>query len=240
MKEFSNIFFNEFLDGNLSTFSPSRPFLFTSSITPKPIRGLDMFLHEFDSVSFSSVKVQAGLPIGVRRPPLKDQQRKERIRQRRRQRSARLYVKKKRTRTHVGLKLERALAHFKKLSVSLVSIRVTQNNIFCTLTNLVTQKVVYALSAGRSKLHTSKKSLKYCFHTLLPIFLKRITFPVKGSVALVNFTVTRRLRRFTLFKLTEPFRWVSCYLFFNGKKCFNGCRPPKQRRKKHKKYRIFK
>lgn len=121
-----------------------------------------------------------------------------------------------------------------------LNIRCTQNNIFCTLYDFTNKKTIKNLSAGIQGIHTSKKSLKYACRQLLPIFLKKINKKkVKRNLYIVNLIVPKYLRRFVVSKIGECFFGQRFFLFLNEKKCFNGCRPPKQRRKKHQRYKIF-
>lgn len=157
-------------------------------------------------------------------------------------RSYKMYklLKQRKKKKAVSFSLSSALSGFKNRPVFSVAIRLTQNNVFCTLKNLVTKKTLQNSSSGTQGVHTSKKSLRYSCRQLVPAFLKRIPAAEPQSVFIANITVPKRLRKFVALKLANRFKGSRFFLFLNGKKCFNGCRPSKQRRKKHQKYRVFK
>jgi hypothetical protein len=122
-----------------------------------------------------------------------------------------------------------------------LSIRLKQNNIFCFVGSLLGSKTVVKLSSGTLKLNVSKKTLKYNSSIVIPYFLKLIPKKIKKRVVLISIIVPQILKRRIFLLVRRQFkRLKNLYFWFNGRKCFNGCRAPKQKRKKRHKYKIFK
>jgi hypothetical protein len=137
---------------------------------------------------------------------------------------------------------------FKRASLTLkkkINIKVTSNNIFCTCINFITNKIIYNGSGGLYKIKVSKKKLKVVYKNILYKFfgfLKkryRRNF-LDGLLICVSAPITLRKKiirnvRNILKKLKKKF-----FLKLNKKKCFNGCRASKIRRKKNLKFKIYK
>ena len=140
----------------------------------------------------------------------------------------------------VGSGLNTFLRGSKAESLVCLSVRLTQNNVFCTLQNLLDKSILKNVSSGIKQLKTSKKSLKYSCKVIVPSFLATIPRYQQNRILIANIIVPKYLRRFVVLSICNYFKGQRFFLFFNGKKCFNGCRPPKQRRKKHQRYRTFK
>jgi len=131
-----------------------------------------------------------------------------------------------------------------------ITIKITSNNIFCTLADLKTKKVVLAGSGGRYKIKTSKKRLKYTHRRILIIFFSKIWKYLNMGGIMIFVTAPIRLRKkiiSLLFKLrvyklkskkTRHYRAI--FIKLKNKKCFNGCRSKKKRRKKRKGLRLIK
>ena len=78
-----------------------------------------------------------------------------------------------------------------------ISIRITPNNVFCTLKDLLKNKVLIVSSAGKYKLNVSKKTLRFAnkiiIHTLDPyIYITIINFKVKSLKSLKSLVYDRR------------------------------------------------
>lgn len=121
-----------------------------------------------------------------------------------------------------------------------IDIRVTPNNVFCTLKNCFNNKTIKIGSAGKYKVKTSKKTLKYSCKIIVGFFLKEIKQDINSKKILVNITGPINLRKSIIEQITKYIKRNSITLNVNQKKCFNGCRPPKKRRKKQKGLRLFK
>ena len=121
-----------------------------------------------------------------------------------------------------------------------IDIRVTPNNVFCTLKNCFNNKTIKIGSAGKYKVKTSKKTLKYSCKIIVGFFLKEIRQDINSKKILVNMTGPINLRKSIIEQITKYIERNSITLNVNQKKCFNGCRPPKKRRKKQKGLRLFK
>ena len=115
------------------------------------------------------------------------------------------------------------------------------NNIFCTLKNLGTKKTLVHRSSGMYKLRTSKKNLKYNVKIMLQFFFKDIKDYFKNEKnVLIEITCGIKIRKQIIKFWKQKIKKKNVILQINEKKCFNGCRPPKKRRKKRTGLRIFK
>jgi ribosomal protein S11 len=122
-----------------------------------------------------------------------------------------------------------------------IFIRVLPNNIFCTLKNLGTKKTLVHRSSGTYKLRTSKKNLKYNVKIMLQFFFKDIKDYFKNEKnVLIEITCGIKIRKQIIKFWKQKIKKKNVILQINEKKCFNGCRPPKKRRKKRTGLRIFK
>lgn len=77
-----------------------------------------------------------------------------------------------------------------------LSIRLTQNNIFCTL-SLIRKKVITNLSSGKINLKTSRKLLKYNTKIMLNFFFKKVLKTLDKSL-IVSIIGPVHLRKFIL------------------------------------------
>jgi ribosomal protein S11 len=121
-----------------------------------------------------------------------------------------------------------------------INIRITPNNIFCTLKNLLKNKTLKVCSSGTYKVKTSKKTLRYSTKVVVGSFLEDIKNDLNSNKFIVNVTGPIKIRKGVLKQLSKYLKKSSVVININDKKCFNGCRPPKKRRKKQKGLRIFK
>lgn len=122
----------------------------------------------------------------------------------------------------------------------LITITANPNNIFCTVRNLLKQKTIFCRSAGQYKIKISKKSLKYANSLVLKKFLKEVKKRIKANIFYISVTAPVRVRSRIIRQVHTYLKETRLIVNAVSKKCFNGCRPPKQRRKKRKKFRIFK
>jgi ribosomal protein S11 len=137
-----------------------------------------------------------------------------------------------------------------------ITIRIKPNNVFCTFVNKANRKTISGTST-KYKVKMSKKALRYNYKVILKSFLKETKRFLKSKRILVSVTSPRKIRR-ELFRtlktrLIRRKKFVqkasgkkiryspNLLLFrFNSKKCFNGCRVRKKRRKKQRGLRIYK
>lgn len=122
-----------------------------------------------------------------------------------------------------------------------LSIRVRQNNIFCFIGEILTNRTIFKLSSGNLNINLSKKTLKFNSKKIIPHFFSLLSKKILDSIFLINLITPRFLKR-RFFKQIGKFLKKTKHFFFllNGKKSFNGCRVKKYKRKKRHKYRIFK
>jgi len=127
-----------------------------------------------------------------------------------------------------------------------ITVRMTQNNIFCYIGNIVTNKTLLKLSSGNVKINITKKTLKFHSTRIIPYFFSLLRSKMIRSVIRVNFIVPKAIKKKIFFLVLSKFKKLrrKKYFFklfiFKGKKCFNGCRAPKLKRKKRHKFRILK
>lgn len=144
-----------------------------------------------------------------------------------------------------------------KIFVNKIVIRVKGNNFFCTFLKLKKNtnsidRILQADSAGKYKLKTSKKNIKFNLPIVLFTFLKRLKknkaiFVTgksrRGKIYFKNIIIKiiakLRIRR-KILKLLNDFVKGNKMFYLQPKKCFNGCRAVKARRKKRLRFRIFK
>ena len=127
-----------------------------------------------------------------------------------------------------------------------ITIRMTQNNLFCYAGSAITNKTLLKLSSGNVNINITKKTLKFHSTRIIPYFFSLLRSKVLKSVISVNFILPKALKKKIFFlvfsKLKKNLRkknFLKLFIF-RGKKCFNGCRVSKLKRKKRHKYRILK
>jgi ribosomal protein S11 len=121
-------------------------------------------------------------------------------------------------------------------------IKLKANNIFCSFLNTKVKKTLKIISSGIYKIKTSKKSLKFSTKNILKIFLGTIKkkYKLSNKKLLIKITAPIRIRKKIIKQLTNSFKTNSLLINVEEKKCFNGCRPSKKKRKKKKGFCIFK
>lgn len=131
-------------------------------------------------------------------------------------------------------------------SLYLITIRMTQNNIFCYIGNIATNKTLLKLSSGLVKINITKKTVKFHSSRIIPYFFSLLRPKMINYVIGINLIVPKTLKRKIFYLVLSKFKKVRTkkmflkLFFFSGKKCFNGCRAAKLKRKKRHKFRIYK
>lgn len=122
-----------------------------------------------------------------------------------------------------------------------IYIRIRSNNIFCTLIELSQNKILLNISSGKYKIQTSKKKLKYNVKIILETFFKDIRKYLKQQKnILIELIAAIRIRKHIIKFLNKNLKKKNLILHTQEKKCFNGCRPAKKRRKKRLRLQILK
>lgn len=121
-----------------------------------------------------------------------------------------------------------------------LNIRITPNNVFCNLKNISIGKTIKVGSSGKYKIKTSKKTLRFSCKIVLGFFLEEIKQELKNKETLIILTAPIKLRKMILEQVSKYTQTSSITINLKKKKCFNGCRPPKKKRKKQKGLRLFK
>ena len=120
-----------------------------------------------------------------------------------------------------------------------LTFNVTQNNIFCTLINNK-NNILFVTSSGKEKIPTSKKTLKYSARNIILSFLKKIRRYFRKNIFLIKIKAPLRIKINLLRIITKVIDKKYIFIFVTNNKCFNGCKPPKKKRKKRHGLRIFK
>jgi len=122
-----------------------------------------------------------------------------------------------------------------------IHIRIKPNNIFLTLIELNQNKILLNVSSGKYKMAASKKKLKYNIKIILETFFKDIQkYLKKRKNILIEVISPIRIRKRIIKFLNKNLEKKNIILNTKDKKCFNGCRPGKKRRKKRLRLRVFK
>lgn len=127
-----------------------------------------------------------------------------------------------------------------------ITLRMTQNNLFCYVGDVVTNKTLLKLSSGNVKTNITKKTIKFHSSRIIPYFFSLLRAKTLRSVISISFTIPKSLKRKIFFLVLSKFKKATLkkkilkLFIFKGKKCFNGCRAPKLKRKKRHKYRVLK
>jgi ribosomal protein S11 len=151
-----------------------------------------------------------------------------------------IYFKKGRKKSYLFKFKYQLLKALKTDSFQKLSIRVTSNNIFCTLSNLKNNKIKLLGYAGKYSLNISRKKLRYSFKVLLDNFFEEIRKKnLITKKVLISIIAPLKLRKRFVKFLTPFLKKKNVILNVEDKKCFNGCRPSKKRRKKRKGLRLF-
>lgn len=129
---------------------------------------------------------------------------------------------------------------YKKVNTTknIINIKINPNNTMITLTD-IHGNTQYKITAGMLGLHSSKKNYKLVYNLVLTEFFKKLKNEKKNKNLLFRLNVPKLLRRRIVKRLKFYIKNTNT---FEGlrKLAFNGCRPPKMRRKKRKGLRITK
>jgi ribosomal protein S11 len=130
---------------------------------------------------------------------------------------------------------------FKTFSKCL-NIKVTSNNIFCNFKNRLTNQTLAVGSSGKYKIKTTRKKLRYAIKLVLRSFMMEVTSKFTLKTLIIKIVAPIKIRRHIVSFLSEVLKNKTQKLIIKiaHKKCFNGCRPAKKKRKKQKGLRIFK
>lgn len=119
-------------------------------------------------------------------------------------------------------------------------VRVTPNNVFCTLIDVTKKQIIYNKSAGIFKIPTSKKKIKFTHKIIILKFLSLIKSKLGTNLIVIKIIGPIKIRKSIVKCLSINLKRKNVILHTKPLKCFNGCRPAKKRRKKQKGLRIFK
>ena len=130
---------------------------------------------------------------------------------------------------------------FKKFSKCL-NIKVTSNNIFCNFKNRINNKTLAVASSGKYKIKTTRKKLRYAVKLVLRSFITDISSKFALKTLIIKIVAPIRIKKQIISFLSDVLKHKTQKLIIKvlNKKCFNGCRPAKKKRKKQKGLRIFK
>lgn len=122
-----------------------------------------------------------------------------------------------------------------------IYILIKANNIFCLLKDLASKKILLLYSSGQSKLHISKKTLRFNSKIFISNFLILSKKYLKEkSFLFLTFLGPRNIRKKILKQITISLKKHVLVVDIRAKKSFNGCRPKKRRRKKRRGFVILK
>lgn len=119
-----------------------------------------------------------------------------------------------------------------------ISVKITPNNMFCTLISNKDNKILLSKSSGSYKINLSKKLLKYYHKIILSKFFLDVEKCKKESCLIINLISPLKLRKSIFRHIVFNFNKTKLYFNFKPLKLFNGCRPKKKKRKKQKSLRI--
>ena len=123
---------------------------------------------------------------------------------------------------------------------SFLNIKVCRNNIFCTLRSF---GFFYSTSTGKYGLIVSKKSIRFFIKSFFVKLFKYIKFNFKLKGLFISIIAPTRLKK-QILKILFSFLFKNNHrkliICVKNKKCFNGCRAKKKRRKKGKRIKTFK
>lgn len=135
-----------------------------------------------------------------------------------------------------------------------IIIKLTSNNVYCTLIDFKTKKILIKGTAGTYRIYISKKRLKKNSFRILNIFFEEIKKKLTNNGILISLIAPLKLKK----KIIKTFLHLRTYLSknkntkkiekkyrsliikINSLKCFNGCRALKKKRKKRKGLRVLK
>jgi ribosomal protein S11 len=119
-----------------------------------------------------------------------------------------------------------------------INIKIMKNNFFCTLKNK--EKTLILISSGKLKIKVSKRKLKAASKIIIKRFIYIIKKTIRGKNSLLTISGQIKTTKQVIKQLISGLNKCKIILNIKDKKCFNGCRPKKKRRKKGIKMRIKK
>ena len=156
-------------------------------------------------------------------------------------------LKKAKKKLEIKIKKQKLLSNFKyeeflnfkpKIK-NIINIKITPNNVFCTL--IKNKRTIVIVSAGKYKINISKKNLKFTYKIVLQKFLQRIQkYFNNNNFIKIIIAGPKLLRKAICKQMLFNFKKKNIILAIKTLKCFNGCRPKKKKRKKQKGIRVFK
>lgn len=160
---------------------------------------------------------------------LKDQKRKFKFRKRFLLRRINIYSNKNKL-----LKLRKTFSR-------LLHIRVNPNNIFFNLKRLkLRPKTLAHASSGLFRVKLTKKRLSHNIVFLLDNFLAHIRSKIFRKNLIIVLVSPKNLKFKIVKSLSKLLKNRNLIVYVKPLKCFNGCRPPKKRRRKQKGLRLLK
>jgi hypothetical protein len=123
-------------------------------------------------------------------------------------------------------------------------LKIKSNNMYCTLTNALDNRVLTTATAGKYRITYSKKLIRANSFRVLRMFFREVqqhltrrgiiinvVAPIKMRKKLI--VLCRKLRSYKL-KNNKKVFYRTILIMGLDKKCFNGCKASKKRRKKRK------
>lgn len=88
-----------------------------------------------------------------------------------------------------------------------ISLRITSNNVFLTMFDVVSKKILFQMSAGKANLRSSKRLAKDSAHKIVTNFIKKCRLLCHSKDILLTYSGPSRLRRPLLRRLLRTFRY---------------------------------
>jgi ribosomal protein S11 len=135
----------------------------------------------------------------------------------------------------------RKILKLKKSFSRLLHIRVNPNNIFFNL-KLIKPKIrtLAHASSGLFKVKLTKKRLSHNAVSLLDSFLSRVRAKIFRRNLIIVIIAPKNLKFKLIKSISQLLKKRKLIIYIKPLKCFNGCRPPKKRRRKQKGLRLLK
>jgi len=140
---------------------------------------------------------------------------------------------------------KKRLLKLKRSFSRVLHIRINPNNVFFNLKKISKRKksrikTIAHASSGTFKIKLSKKRIKYNIYLLLDSFLKKIRKHIYRKNLVIVLISPKHLNTKIVKFISELIKKRNLIFYLKPLKCFNGCRPPKKRRRKQKGLRILK
>jgi len=107
----------------------------------------------------------------------------------------------------------------------------------------LTKKSIFTRSSGRYNVKITRKRLRFNYKLIVRSFLREVKRKIKNKKKirfLIEIICPIRIRKKLVKLLVKSLKRHILILTFKEKKCFNGCRPKKMRRKKQKRFIVSK